>query len=321
MKAAKEGQATWRKKDLLGIEDLSPAEIDLVLRTAVSFKEVSSRDIKKVPALRGRTVCQLFFEPSTRTRASFELAAKRLSADSLNFSPSSSSLVKGETILDTAENLAAMKMDCFIVRHAVSGVPHFLSRRLSGCVVNAGDGNHEHPTQALLDLFTVKERKGRLEGLKIAVVGDIMHSRVARSNFWGFSKMGARVTFCAPPTLIPPGIEEIGARTTTSLEEALEGADVVYILRIQLERQKQSFFPSLREYSRRYQVNERTIRAAGPEALVMHPGPMNRGLEISSGVADGPRSVILDQVENGIAIRMAVLYLLLARADRAGKAA
>lgn len=301
----------WKRKDLLGLADLSPAEIGLVLDTAVSFKQVSTRDVKKVPTLRGRTIGNLFFEPSTRTRTSFELAAKRLSADIINFSPSSSSLVKGETILDTGENLEAMRMDCFIVRHNASGVPAFLAGRVRAAVVNAGDGNHEHPTQALLDLFTVREKLGRLAGLKIAVIGDIRHSRVARSNIWGFLKMGAAVHLCGPPPLIPPGIESTGARVTGDLGEALAEADVVYVLRIQVERQRENYFPSPREYSRCYQVNEQTLRLARPGALVMHPGPMNRGLEISTGAAAGAQSVILHQVENGLAIRMAVLYHLL----------
>jgi len=302
---------SWKRKDLLGLEELSAEEIEFILTTTASFKEVSTREVKKVPALRGKTVANLFFEPSTRTRTSFELAAKRLSADIVNFSPSTSSLVKGETILDTGENLEAMKMDCFIVRHGCAGVVEFLAKRLKASFINAGDGSHEHPTQGLLDIFTIKEKKGRIKGLKVTILGDIRHSRVARSNLWGLLKLGARVTLCGPPTLIPPGIESTGARVTYDLREGLEGADAVNILRIQMERQKENYFPSLREYRRCYQVNAETLRWAKPDTLIMHPGPMNRGLEISSEAAECGNSVILPQVENGIAVRMAVLYLLL----------
>ncbi|HNQ34865.1 MAG TPA: aspartate carbamoyltransferase catalytic subunit [bacterium] len=301
----------WTRKHLLSIEELSAAEINLVLETAASFKEVSTREIKKVPALRGKTVATLFFEPSTRTRTSFELAAKRLSADVVGFSPSTSSLVKGETIIDTGENLEAMKVDCFVVRHASSGVPALLARKLKASIINAGDGNHEHPTQALLDLLTIQEHKKRFRGLKVAILGDLRHSRVARSNIWALTKLGAEVILCGPPPLIPPGLETTGARVTVRRETALKDADVIYILRIQLERQQENYFPSLREYSRYYQVNRETLSLARPDAIVMHPGPMNRGVEISTEAAEDRRSVILNQVENGIAARMAVLYLLL----------
>jgi aspartate carbamoyltransferase catalytic subunit len=301
----------WNRKDLLGLEELSAEEIEFILTTTASFKEVSTREIKKVPALRGKTIANLFFEPSTRTRTSFELAAKRLSADIINFSPSASSLVKGETVLDTGENLEAMKMDCFIVRHSCAGVVNFLAKRLKASFINAGDGSHEHPTQGLLDIFTIKEKKGRIKGLKVTILGDIRHSRVARSNLWGLLKLGARVTLCGPPTLIPPGIESTGARVTYDLKEALKDADAVNVLRIQMERQKENYFPSPREYSRRYQVNAETLQWAKPDVLIMHPGPMNRGLEISSEAAECSNSVILTQVENGVAVRMAVLYLLL----------
>ncbi len=301
----------WKRKDLLGLEELSAQEIEFILTTTASFKEVSTREVKKVPALRGKTIGNLFFEPSTRTRTSFELAAKRLSADIVNFSPSASSLVKGETVLDTGENLEAMKMDCFIVRHSCAGVVEFLAKRLKASFINAGDGSHEHPTQGLLDIFTLKEKKGRIKGLNVTILGDIRHSRVARSNLWGLLKLGAHVTLCGPPTLIPPGIESVGVRVTYDLKEALEDADAVNVLRIQMERQKENYFPSPREYSRRYQINAETLRWAKPDALIMHPGPMNRGLEISSEAAGCGNSVILTQVENGVAVRMAVLYLLL----------
>ena len=302
---------SWKRKDLLGLEELSAEEIEFILTTAASFKEVSTREIKKVPALRGKTIANLFFEPSTRTRTSFELAAKRLSADIVNFSPSASSLVKGETVLDTGENLEAMKMDCFIVRHSCAGVVEFLAKRLKASFINAGDGSHEHPTQGLLDIFTIKEKKGDIKGLNVTILGDIRHSRVARSNLWGLLKLGARVTLCGPPTLIPPGIEATGACVTYDLKKALKDADAVNVLRIQVERQKENYFPSQREYSRQYQINAETIRWAKPDVLIMHPGPMNRGLEISSEAAECSNSVILTQVENGIAVRMAVLYLLL----------
>ncbi len=303
--------AALRSKDLLGIEPLSPEEITLLLDTAESMRSIGQRPIKKVPALRGRMVVNLFFEASTRTRFSFETAEKWLSADSLNFSAKGSSVEKGESLLDTALNLQAMSPDLIVIRHGSPGVPHFLARHLKAGVVNAGDGAHEHPTQALLDALTIRQRFGRLEGLSVAMVGDIAHSRVVRSNIWLLNKMGARVTVCAPPTLLPPRIEAMGVRATTSFDEALEGADVVMMLRMQLERQGKSLFPSVREYFRHYGLDAKRLAKAGKDAIVMHPGPMNRGVEIASDVADSGRSVILEQVANGVAVRMAVLYLLL----------
>ncbi len=300
-----------RSKDLLGIETLSPDEITLLLDTAESMRAIAERPIKKVPALRGRMVINLFFEASTRTRFSFETAEKWLSADSLNFAAKGSSVEKGETLLDTARNLQAMSPDLIVIRHGSPGVPHFLARHLKAGVVNAGDGAHEHPTQALLDALTIRQKLKRLEGLRVAICGDVAHSRVVRSNIWLLTKMGAKVVVCAPPTLMPVGIEAMGVEATTDFEEALEGADVVMMLRMQLERQGTSFFPSVREYFRLYGLDARRLKKARPTAIVMHPGPMNRGVEISSEVADSDRSVILDQVGNGVAVRMAVLYLLL----------
>jgi len=297
-------------KDILGIQELSVAEIGLILETAESFKEVSTREIKKVPTLRGKTVINLFFEASTRTRTSFEIAAKRLSADTINISASSSSVVKGETLIDTAKNLEAMNPDCIIIRHSASGAPHLLARLMHVPVINAGDGAHEHPTQALLDLFTVREKKGRLAGLKVAIVGDILHSRVARSNIYGFTKMGAEVVLAGPRTMMPAEVERMGVRWHTRLSEVVPQADVIMMLRIQLERMGGGFFPTLREYSRFFGLNLEVLKAAKPDVLIMHPGPMNRGVEISPEVADGPFSVILDQVTNGVAVRMALLYLL-----------
>lgn len=297
-------------KDLLGIRELEADEIGLILDTAESLKEVSSRDIKKVPALRGKTVVNLFFEPSTRTRTSFELAAKRLSADLLNISVATSSVVKGETLFDTAKNLEAMMADIIVVRHSSSGAPDRLARRLKSSVINAGDGSHEHPTQALTDLYTIRERKGRLDGLIITIVGDIAHSRVARSNMYALVKMGADVRVAGPPTMIPAGIDKLGVRVYYDLDEALTGVDVVMMLRLQLERQGKALFPSIREYSRLYGLNRERLRFAKKDALVMHPGPVNRGVEITSDLADGASSVIMDQVTNGIAVRMAVMYLL-----------
>jgi len=297
-------------KDILGIQEMSVSEIELILDTAESFKEVSTREIKKVPTLRGKTVINLFFEASTRTRTSFEIAAKRLSADTINISASSSSVVKGETLIDTAKNLEAMNPDCIVIRHSAAGAPHLLARLMRVPVMNAGDGAHEHPTQALLDLFTVREKKGRLAGLKVAIVGDILHSRVARSNIYGFTKMGAEVHLSGPRTMMPAQVERMGVRWHTSLSEVIPQADVIMMLRIQLERQEGGFFPTLREYSRFFGLNLEVLKAAQPEVLIMHPGPMNRGVEISPEVADGPFSVILDQVTNGVAVRMALLYLL-----------
>jgi aspartate carbamoyltransferase catalytic subunit len=297
-------------RHLLGIEPLEATDIQTILDTADGLKEILDRPIKKVPALRGRTVVNLFYESSTRTRSSFEIAERVLSADSLSIAASTSSVVKGETLLDTAKNLEAMNPDLVIIRHASSGAPHFLARHCRVGVVNAGDGAHEHPTQALLDALTLRQHKGRIKGLKVAIVGDILHSRVARSNLWLLSKMGAQVVLCGPPTVIPPGIEGL-APVSYRLEEAIEGADAIMMLRIQLERMSGGFFPTLREYFRRFGLTEERARRAKKDVLIMHPGPLNRGVEIASEVADGPYSVILDQVTNGVAIRMAVLYLLL----------
>ncbi len=302
--------ARWMKKDLLGLQELSPEEIRLILQTAASFREISLRPIKKVPALRGKTVVNLFFEPSTRTRTSFELAAKRLSADIVNISPQGSSLSKGETVLDTVRNLEALKVDILVIRHAAAGVPHLIAKHAAASVINAGDGAHEHPTQALLDLFTIQEKKGRLEGLTVAIIGDIAHSRVARSNIWGLTKLGARVLLCGPPTLIPTRIEELGVQVTHRIEDAMRAADVLMLLRIQHERQEAMLVPSLREYRLRYGIDRERLKSAKPDILIMHPGPINRGVEMDSAVADGPHSVILDQVTNGLAVRMAVLYLV-----------
>ncbi|MET0620478.1 MAG: aspartate carbamoyltransferase catalytic subunit [Thermoanaerobaculia bacterium] len=300
-----------RSKDLLGIESLTPDEITLLLDTAESMRSIGQRPIKKVPALRGRMVVNLFFEASTRTRFSFETAEKWLSADSLNFSAKGSSVEKGESLLDTARNLQAMSPDLIVIRHGSPGVPHFLARHLKAGVVNAGDGAHEHPTQALLDALTIRQRLGRLEGLRVAICGDIAHSRVVRSNIWLLTKMGSKVVICGPPTLLPDRIAAMGVDVTTDFDAALEGADVVMMLRMQLERQGLSLFPSIREYFRLYGLDAKRLARAKPGAIVMHPGPMNRGVEIASDIADSDRSVILDQVANGVAVRMAVLYLLL----------
>jgi aspartate carbamoyltransferase catalytic subunit len=302
---------SWSRKDLLGLEDLEAWEIKLIMDTAESFKEISTRQIKKVPTLRGRTIVTLFFEPSTRTRASFELAAKRLSADTVSISTSSSSIVKGETLKDTVRNIEAMKVDIIIIRHQCAGAPHMLTRAVSPGVINAGDGAHEHPTQGLLDLFTIREKKGRIKGLKVAIVGDILHSRVARSNIWGLKKLGAEVTVCGPITLIPPEIERMGVEATYNLKKVIRQMDVINLLRIQQEREEASLFPSLREYAKEFGVNREVLKEAKKDLLIMHPGPINRGIELSPDVADGPYSVILDQVTNGLAVRMAVLYLLL----------
>jgi len=300
----------WTKKDLLGLRKLSAEEIRLILQTAGSFQEISLRPIKKVPVLRGKTVVNLFFEPSTRTRISFELAAKRLSADIVNIATQASSLSKGETVVDTVKNLEAMKVDILVVRHAAAGVPHLIARHATSSVINAGDGSHEHPTQALLDLFTIQQKKQRVAGLNISIIGDIAHSRVARSNIWGLTKLGANVTVCGPPTLVPPQIEQLGVKVTYRLDEAIKGADVLMLLRIQHERQEALLVPSLREYRLRYGIDRDRLATAKPDILIMHPGPVNRGVELDSEVADGPFSVILDQVTNGLAVRMAVLYLV-----------
>jgi len=303
-------QVQWNRKDLLGLEELSVEEIELILDTAESFKEVSTRTIKKVPALRGTTIVNLFFEASTRTRTSFELAAKRLSADVLNISSTTSSVVKGETLHDTLANIEAMKTDMVVIRHSAAGAPHFLAARSRSAVINAGDGMHEHPTQGLLDMFTMREKLGRIAGLKVAIIGDIAHSRVARSNIWGLTKFGAHVTVCGPATLMPPDVHKMNVTVAPNLRSALEDADVVYVLRIQLERQKSKLLPTLREYVRFFGVDRESLRAAPPSAIIMHPGPINRNIELASDVADGPNSVILEQVTNGVAVRMAALYLL-----------
>ena len=299
-----------KSKDLLGLEYLEAEEIKLILDTAESFKEVGSRQVKKVPALRGVTVVNFFHEPSTRTRTSFELAAKRLSADVVSFTATTSSLSKGETLVDTAQNIEAMNIDMVVIRHSCAGAPLMLAKALNAGVVNAGDGAHEHPTQALLDMFTIRENKGRLKGLKVVFIGDITHSRVARSNIWGMKKMGVDVSVAGPATLIPKDLEKLGVKVYYDVDTALKDADVAYILRIQLERQAGGLFPSIREYAGIYGINSDRLKRAKPGIMVMHPGPMNRGIEISSEVADGPSSVILEQVTNGVAVRMAVLYLL-----------
>jgi aspartate carbamoyltransferase catalytic subunit len=300
----------WTRKDLLGIAELSPAEIELLLGTAKSFAEVGERPIKKVPALRGKTVVNLFFESSTRTRSSFEIAEKRLSADSLNFSASGSALTKGESLVDTAMNLQAMAPDLIVIRHAHPGAPHLLARRLKAGVINAGDGAHEHPTQALLDAYTIREHKGKLAGLRVAIVGDIEHSRVVRSNIHLLTKMGAKVTVAGPRTLMPVDIGKMGVEVVYTLDEALRGADVVMMLRVQLERQGRMSFPSAKEYFNLFGLTTERLKAAKEDVILMHPGPMNRGTEIASEVADGPYSVILEQVTHGVSVRMAVLYLL-----------
>ena len=303
-----------KQRNLLGIRGMSAGEITHILDTAETFREISEREIKKVPTLRGRTVINLFFEPSTRTRTSFEIAGKRLSADVVNISSSSSSVTKGETLLDTARNLEAMSPDLIVVRHPSAGAPHQLARVCRAAVVNAGDGAHEHPTQALLDAFTIRQRKGSFAGLRVAILGDILHSRVARSNAHLLTTLGATVTLAGPGTLAPPEFAALaeggGLTVARRVEEAVEGADVVMVLRIQRERQDKAFLPSLREYAVHYGLNLKRLSLARPDAIVMHPGPMNRGIEIASDVADGSRSLILDQVANGLAVRMAVLYLL-----------
>jgi aspartate carbamoyltransferase catalytic subunit len=303
-------------RHLLGIEPLEPAHIETILDTAERLREVLERPIKKVPTLRGKTVVNLFYEASTRTRSSFEIAEKVLSADSLSIAAATSSVSKGETLLDTARNLEAMNPDLIVIRHAASGAPHFLARHCRSSIVNAGDGAHEHPTQALLDALTLRQRAGRLRGLRVAIVGDVLHSRVARSNCWLLSKAGAMVRLCAPPTLAPPGIEEL-APLSHDIDEAIAGADAIMMLRLQLERMTGGFFPSLREYHARYGLTEARLAKAKKGVLVLHPGPLNRGVEIASEVADGPYSVILDQVTNGVAVRMAVLYLLLGGSQEA----
>ncbi|MCM8796846.1 MAG: aspartate carbamoyltransferase catalytic subunit [Candidatus Omnitrophica bacterium] len=308
----------WIRKDLLGLEDLSREEIELILTTAESFKEISTREIKKVPALRGKTVVNLFYEPSTRTRVSFEVAAKRLSADVINIATETSSVRKGETLIDTGKNIQALKADIIVVRHNCSGAATMLARHLDISVVNAGDGWHEHPTQALLDIFTLKEKFGRIAGLKVSIVGDIAHSRVARSNIWGLTKLGAEVTVCAPKMLIPEGIEKMGARVTYDIDEALKEAEAVNVLRMQFERDEKAAFPQQLEYFKQYGITTQRLKKAKKKIIVMHPGPINRGIEISSEIADGENSVILEQVTNGIAVRMGVLFLVAQARDNNG---
>lgn len=299
-----------RSRHLLGLEGMTREEITLILDTAASFKEVLNRPVKKVPTLQGYTVVNLFFEPSTRTRISFELAQKRLSADTINFSASASSTVKGETLKDTARNIEAMKVDMVVIRHAAAGAAQFLSERLKANVLNAGDGAHEHPTQGLLDIYTLREKHGELKDLSVVIVGDIVHSRVAMSNIHGLKAMGARVAVCGPSTFIPPRLDELGVRVFTNISEAIRHADVLNVLRIQLERQAAALFPSIREYRQHFGITRERLSVAGKSVTIMHPGPINRGVELTSDVADSEHSVILDQVLNGVAVRMAVLYLL-----------
>jgi aspartate carbamoyltransferase catalytic subunit len=297
-------------KDLVGLENLSADQLRTILDTAEHFKEISERRIKKVPVLRHKTIVNLFFEASTRTRISFEFAERRLSADTVNILAAGSSLQKGETLVDTARNLEAMRIDMVVMRHGSSGAARFLADRIPSSVINAGDGRHEHPTQGLLDILTIRDRMGRVEGLKVCIVGDILHSRVARSNIYGLLTLGAEVAVCGPPTLMPPAVSELGVKVFTRVEEAIEWADVLNVLRLQLERMEAGYVPSLREYNRIWGVSTARLEAAKRDLMVLHPGPMNRGVEIDSDVADGPHSVILDQVTNGVAVRMAVLYLL-----------
>lgn len=297
-------------KDILGMKQLSVGEIELILETAESFMEVSTREIKKVPTLRGKTVINLFFEPSTRTRTSFEIAAKRLSADAVNISSTTSSAVKGETLIDTARNLEAMNPDIIVIRHSCSGAPQMLAGLVKQSIINAGDGAHEHPTQSLLDMLTIRQRKGRIAGLHVAIIGDIAHSRVARSNIYGLTKMGASVTVAGPSIMMPRDIEKMSVTVHHHMKEAVKNADIVMMLRIQMERQDVNMFPSLREYANYYCLDQKSLQWAKEDVLVMHPGPINRGVEIAPDIADGPSSVILDQVTNGVAVRMALLYLL-----------
>ncbi len=308
-------------KDLIGLEPLSAEQIRAILDTAEPFKEISERAIKKVPVLRGKTIVNLFFEPSTRTRISFEFAEKRLSADTVNIAATGSSVSKGETLVDTARNLEAMRIDMVVIRHGSSGAARFLGDRIDSNVINAGDGRHEHPTQALLDMLTIRDHVGRLEGVRVCIVGDILHSRVARSNIWGLSKLGAEVAVCGPRTLLPPYVTELGVQRFARIEEAIEWADVLNVLRLQLERMQAGYVPTLREYNRFFGVTRARVLRAPRPLLILHPGPMNRGVEIDSDVADGPHSVILDQVTNGIAVRMAVLYLLAGGAPERAEAA
>lgn len=301
---------SWNRKHLLDIQSLTPEEIVTVLDTAKAFKAVGERAIKKVPALRGKTVVNLFIEPSTRTRISFELAALRLTADVINFTAEASSLKKGETLKDTARNLQALNADIIIIRHSATGAPHFLSRFLDASVINAGDGAHEHPTQALLDTFTIREKKGRIEGLNVTILGDILYSRVARSNIWALTRLGAKVTLCGPSTLVPRVFEEMGCRVTYNMDEAIVDADIINLLRIQHERQRKTMFPGINEYTALFGLTKARLAKTRPDVLIMHPGPINRGVEIDSEIADCGRSVILEQVTNGLAVRMAVLFLV-----------
>jgi aspartate carbamoyltransferase catalytic subunit len=307
----------FKHKDLLGMGQLSVQDVELILDTAESLKEISQREIKKVPTLRGKSVVHFFHEPSTRTRTSFEMAAKRLSADTVSLSATTSSMVKGETLIDTARNLQAMNPDLIVLRHSSSGAPHLLAKEVKAGIINAGDGINEHPTQALQDMYTIRERKGRIKGLKIAIIGDIAHSRVAKSNILGLTRMGAEVTIAGPPTMMPLQAESLGVKVVHNVEEAVKDRDVIMVLRIQLERQSKILFPSIREYATFFGLDRKVMERAKKDVIVMHPGPINRGVEIASEVADGPYSVILDQVSNGVAVRMALLYLLIggARSD------
>jgi aspartate carbamoyltransferase catalytic subunit len=301
---------TFTRKDILGTQDMNASEVAYILDATESFLEVSTRDVKKVPTLRGKTIINLFYEVSTRTRTSFEIAGKRLSADVINVSTSSSSVTKGESLKDTAMTLAAMAADIIVIRHPASGAPHFLARHVPSSVINGGDGTHEHPTQALLDLFTIRQRKGTLAGLRVSIIGDIAHSRVARSNIFAMRAMGMDVRVCGPASLLPVHVESLGVRACTDLDTAIRDADIIMVLRLQLERQEMGLIPSLREYSQLYGLNLKRLEQAKPDVLIMHPGPINRGIEIAPEVAEGPYSLILDQVANGVALRMAVLYLL-----------
>ena len=313
--------ATSLGKDLVGLEELSADQIRTILDTAEPFKEISERTIKKVPMLRGKTIVNLFFEASTRTRISFEFAEKRLSADTVNIASTGSSVQKGETLVDTARNLEAMRIDMVVIRHGSSGAARFLADRIPSNVINAGDGRHEHPTQGLLDILTIRDRLGKIEGVKVAIVGDVLHSRVARSNIWGLTKLGAEVAVCAPRTLLPKDIGDLGVKVFSRVEEAIEWADALNVLRLQLERMQAGYVPSLREYNRVFGVTRERVERAPRDLVILHPGPMNRGVEIDSDVADGPHSVILDQVTNGVAVRMAVLYLLAGGAAEKAEAA
>lgn len=300
----------FHRKDLLGLRDLSLEEINSILNTAEPCREIFSRELRKMPTLRGKTVVTLFFEPSTRTRTSFEIAAKWMSADAINLTASTSSVVKGESFIDTAKTVEAVGADVIVIRHAMAGAPELLAKTVKAKVINAGDGAHEHPTQGLLDLFTIRQKKGKLDGLNVTIIGDILHSRVAKSNIWGLLKVGAHVTVAGPPTLIPPGLQELGVKVCHNVDEALEGADVVNVLRIQLERQKKGLFPSVREYAHLYGINRERLQRLAPDALLLHPGPANLGVEITEEATEDPRSVITEQVSNGVAVRMALLYLM-----------